>query len=238
MEPLLEVRDYLASTQAPSVKKQVREFKRRIGQPMVKNMYVPDSKHTKEKIKFEDKDGEDLFSRGPYKLEICKKILRMVLEAQIKVRKNGPDQNAVLIHPEELHEIRRIWLTERGDWEDSVPKIYFDTSGKTLDWVRDDTGTFGSKELTLLHEVCAKYDVPQAFIQKLLDAELQTQGMNKRSSIFKRIDHILAEEWRDEEDVKKEVLQELLQKNAVSAKISQNLVSTLDQIPTTESGDI
>lgn len=237
MEPLLEIRDYLASTQEPSVKKQVREFKRRIGQPMVKNMYVPDSKHTKDKIKFEDKDGEDLFSRGPYKLEVCKKILRMVLEAQIKVRKNGPDSNALLIHPEELHEIRRLWLTERGDWQDSVPKIYSEVTGQTLDWIKDDTGAFGTKEMTLLQEICAKHDVPQLFIQKLLDAELQTQGMNKRSSIFKRIDQILSEEWRDEETVKQEVLQELKKKNAVSAKVSQSVVSTLDEIVISDSGD-
>lgn len=237
MEPLLEVRDYLASTQEPSIKKQVREFKRRIGQPMVKNMYVPDSKHTKDKIKFEDKKGEDLFSRGPYKFEVCKNILRMVLGAQLKVRKNGPDPNAVLIHPEELHEIRRLWLTERGDWEDSVPKIYSEATGQTMDWVKDDTGAFGSKEMVLLHGICAKHGVPHGFVQKLLDAELQTQGMNKRSSIFKRIDHILAEEWRDEETVKQEVLQDLIKKGAVSVKISMSVNSTLDEILPSEAGD-
>jgi DNA sulfur modification protein DndC len=145
----------------------------------------------------------------------------------------------MLIYPEELHEIRRLWLTERGDWEDSVPKIYSEATGQTLNWIKDDTGAFGSNEMILLHEICTKYDVPHSFVQKLLDAELQTQGMNKRSSIFKRIDHILAEEWREEDDVKKEVLQELVKKNAVSTKVSQNLVSTLDDLPTVaEPGDV
>ena len=85
MEPLLEIRDYLSSTQEPSIKKEVREFKRRMGFISIKNMYL------KDRVKFENKEGEDLFSRGPYKLEICKKILSMVLKAQIKVRKSGPD---------------------------------------------------------------------------------------------------------------------------------------------------
>ena len=89
MEPLLEIRDYLSSTQEPSIKKEVREFKRRMGFISIKNMYL------KDRVKFENKEGEDLFSRGPYKLEICKKILSMVLKAQIKVRKSGPDPNLV-----------------------------------------------------------------------------------------------------------------------------------------------
>lgn len=230
MEPLLEIRDYLSSTQQPSIKKEVREFKRRLGFVSIKNMYLPDTKHTKDKIKFENKEGEDLFSRGPYKLEICKKILRMVLEAQIKVRKNGPDNNISLILPEELHEIRRIWLTERGDWEDSVPKIYKEFTGQTLNWVKDDAGAFGSKEMSILQEVCLKYDVPREFIQKLLDAELQTQGMNKRASIFKRIDQVLTEEWRDEGEVRREVLEDLTKKKAVALKASQELFAEIEDV--------
>jgi hypothetical protein len=61
--------------------------------------------------------------------------------------------------------------------------------------------------------------------------------MNKRSSIFKKIDHILSEEWRSEESVKQEVLQELIKKDAVSQKVSRNLNSTLDEIPSAEPGD-
>lgn len=224
MEPLLEIRDYLSSTQEPRVKKEVREFKRRMGFISIKNMYERDSPHTKDKVKFEDKEGEDLFSRGPYKLEICQKILKMVLEAQTKVRKSGPDPNVDLILSQEIHEIRRIWLTERGDWEDSVPMIYREATGSDLDWVKDDTGAFGSKEREILHEVCKKYQVPDGLVQKLLDVELQTQGMNRRSSIFKKIDHVLTEEWRDEETVKKEVLEYLAKKDMVSSKVKDEFL--------------
>jgi DNA sulfur modification protein DndC len=34
-----------------------------------------------------------------------------------------------------LHEIRRIWRKERQDWEDSVPLIYAEMTGETLDWL-------------------------------------------------------------------------------------------------------
>jgi DNA sulfur modification protein DndC len=230
MEPLLEIRDYLSSTQEPTIKKEVREFKRRMGYISIKNMYL------KDRVKFENKKGEDLFSRGPYKLEICKKILSMLLQAQIKVRKSGPDPNVDLILPEEIHEIRRIWLTERGDWEDSIPKIYSETTGSNLKWDTDDTGLFGSKDAIILNETCEQHGVPQVLVQKLLEAERQTTGMNKRSSIFQRINQILAEEWRGEDEVKREVVEELTEKNIMSKKVRQQVIkesvkdnSTLDR---------
>lgn len=226
MQPLLDIRDYLSSTQQPETKKEVREFKRRMGFVSIKNMYVKDSKHTKDKIKFEDRKGEDLFSRGPYKLKVCKDIFKMVLDAQMKIRKTGTGPNAKvnLILPEEIHEIRRIWLTERGDWEDSVPRIYREVTDSDLDWIKDDAGTFGSKERQILSEVCNKFEVPEEFVQKLLDVELQTQGMNRRSSIFKKIDSILREEWREEEEVKREVLEGLAKTGMVAKRAKDDIL--------------
>jgi len=90
---------------------------------------------------------------------------------------------------------------ERGDWQDSVPRIYREITGDDLDWVRDDTGTFSSKESALLDEICRKHHIPQKLVAKLLDAELQTQGMRRRSSIYSKIEQILREEWRTEEEV-------------------------------------
>ena len=124
----------------------------------------------------------------------------MVLNAQMEVRKKGPDPNIQLILPEELHEIRKIWRTERGDWEDSVPKIYREITGEDLEWVQDDI-SFSLNEKSLLVKICKKHNVPAQLLIKLLDAELQTQGMGRRSSIYGKIDRILFEEWRTEEEI-------------------------------------
>jgi len=180
--PLLEIRNLLASTQDPKLKPIYREYKRRQGFVSFKS------------------DGSGVISRGPYKLKFCKELLRMVLNAQMRVRKEGPDPHIQLILPEELQEIRRIWRMERGDWEDSVPKIYREVTGEDLDWVSDDV-SFSSKEKSLLAEVCEKHNIPLQLLIKLLDAELQTQGMEKRASIYNRIDQILFEEWRTEEEL-------------------------------------
>jgi len=186
LQPLLEIRDLLSQTQDPKLKPFYREYKRRSGIVSFKS------------------DGSGIISRGPYKFEFCKQILKMVLEAQALVQKNGPDPNIQLILPEELYEIRRIWRTERSDWEDSVPRIYREIISKDLDWSHDDI-TFTSKEKSLLIEICQKHNIPIQLVMKLFDVELQTQGMNRRSSVYSRIDRVLSEEWRTEEEVLKEI---------------------------------
>jgi hypothetical protein len=52
--------------------------------------------------------------------------LRRVLEAQQAVRHNGPAEfrELTLIAPAELHEIRRIWLYEKQEFDDRLPAIY------------------------------------------------------------------------------------------------------------------
>jgi len=183
MSPLLEIRNFLASTQDPKNKSLYREYKRRQGMVSFKS------------------DSSGIISRGPYKLEVCKEILKRVLKAQVDVRSKGPDPNMQLILPEELHEIRRIWRTERGDWEDSVPQIYREVTGSDLEWIRDDLGSFSEKESRLLEEICKIHEAPTRLVTKLLDAEMQLQGMSRRSSIYNKIERILAEEWRTEEDL-------------------------------------
>lgn len=183
MQPLLEIRDFLASTQDPAAKPLYREYKRRQGFVSFKS------------------DGSGIISRGPYKLEVCKDILRRLLQAQRLARSKGPDPHISLILPEELREIRRIWRMERGDWQDSVPEIYRELTGKDLDWVQDDLGAFTGRESDLLGEICRNNQVPHRLVTKLLDAELQTRGMRRRSSIYNRIEQVLREEWRTEEDV-------------------------------------
>lgn len=186
MQPLLELRNFLASTQDPAVKPLYRDYKRRQGMVSFKS------------------DGSGVISRGPYKLEFCKDILQRLLKTQIHARSKGPNPNIQLILPQELHEIRRIWRTERGDWQDSVPKIYREVTGNDLDWVRDDLGTFTARENGLLNEICGKHQTPLRLVTKLLDEEMQTQGMRKRSSIYNRIEKALREEWRTEEEVLRE----------------------------------
>ncbi|EPF3811057.1 DNA phosphorothioation system sulfurtransferase DndC [Klebsiella aerogenes] len=71
------------------------------------------------------KNGADIVP-GPYIQSFREELLEKVLQAQIAVQKMGPVEvkNLELLPQEELEEIRRIWLEEKLEVEDSLPVIY------------------------------------------------------------------------------------------------------------------
>ena len=182
MTPLLDFRDFLASTQDPEKKPEIREHRRRNGQITILN---------------------DKLVHGPYTLEFCKDILTELLDTQRQVREAGPDPNIKLITDAELEEIRKIWRTERQDWEDAVPKIYakFSKFFGDRDWIVDDTISFDETDKKILAAICDEKGVPVTLVSKLLDTEQQMDGMSRRAKIQSRIDEIFHEDWRSEEEI-------------------------------------
>jgi len=183
MEPLLELRDWLAATQDPARKREFREVRRRNGQIQIW--------------------GEDRNKVvwGPYTLDRRREILRKLLEAQQQVRQTGPDPQIKLISAAELHELRRLWRSKEGDWEDSVPKIYREVVGEDLDWVEEDAAASSGLERRVLDEVCAQHDVPAELLRELIDLERDVQGLGRRSHVHQDIERILAKDWRNPDDV-------------------------------------
>lgn len=177
MEPLLDYRDWLASTLDPAVKPQQREYRGRDG-----------------RIKI---SASGKLRWRTYTLDFSKQMLRKLLETQVEMQLDKPDE--VLISLAELHEIRRLWLTERQDWEDSLPAIYAEVVGQRVEWVQYDGARPGEAEARLLRETAAEYDVPLPLVQKLLDAEWQHVGMRRRTTIHKEINKVMGYDWRDKE---------------------------------------
>ena len=180
MLPLLEFRDFLTETQDPEKKPEIREHRRRNGQVRIIN---------------------NKLTHGPYRLDFCKQLLRKLLTTQQQVRQEGPDPNIKLITDDELEEIRRIWRTERQDWQDAVPHIYAEIVGDR-DWIVDDTAAFTAKDKEILATVCEEKGIPVTLVAKLLDTERQMDGMSRRAGIQSRIDEIFHEDWRSEEEVR------------------------------------
>lgn len=179
--PLLEFRNFLAGTQDPERKLEFRDYRRMDGKVWRKE------------------DGSVV--PGPYTLETCKYLLRCVLEIHEHMKKKGPDPDVDVISKAELLEIRRIWRVERQDWEDSVPGIYREVTGRQVDWPRDDAGGFGADDRAILEEVCAEEGVSADLVAKLLDLEKNLMGMSRRSTIYTGIDSILKESWQSREEV-------------------------------------
>jgi len=181
MEPLLEFREWLAVTIDPARKREFRDIKGRDGRVIIK------------------KDGAPAVRT--YKLDTSRQMLEKVLRIQKQVRRKGPDPQATLVEEEELREIRRLWRTERQDWEDSVPRIFREVNGYDLDWLVDDNGHFDDEEKKLLAGVCEQNEAPFDLIARMLEEERRANGMARRAGIQKAIERVLAEEWRSEEEI-------------------------------------
>lgn len=182
MTPLLELRNLLSATQDPAVKHKYRSHKRRDGKITLV------------------RDGSKI-SYGPYKLEWRKEFLRILLQAQKAVRDNGPDPDCNLITKEELELIRNIWRQEEYDWADSVPMIYREVVGKDLFYTKEDGLVLSVEDLELLKAICSDENLPVSLVARLVDIEKKLSGMNRRSGIMDKIDRILSEDWRTEEEV-------------------------------------
>ncbi len=187
MEPLLELRDWLAGTRDPESKHEYRDIRRRNGRIQQWG------------------ENEDRIVWGPYKLDVRRDILRRVLEAQEKVRKTGPDPSIELINHDQLHEIRRIWRVAEGDWEDSVPRIHRDATGRDLEWMQEDAPASSELDERVLVAVCAEHEVPAGLMRELMDLQRKLQGLGRRQGVQNEIERILRKDWRDPEQVLAEI---------------------------------
>ncbi len=185
MIPLLEFRDWLASTQDPNVKPMQREYKGRNGRVRITN--------------------KGLLWRT-FTLDFSQEMLRRLLETQTAVQRFDPSLE--LVSESELREIRRLWLTERQDWKDDLPRIVQEMTGRKIEWEVNDVNRPGQMELDLLMQTTQQHDVPVRLVQKLLDAEWQYYGMRRRGLIHKTIEQILSEDWRSLEQIQAEIEQE------------------------------
>ena len=184
MAPMLEFRDFLAATQDPERRKEVRDYRRRDGL-----------------VHFRKRGQGELLIRGPYRLIFRKELLTRLLSAQVQVQRNGPDATYELISPEELYEIRRLWRVEAHDWEDAIPGIYRQVTGQDLPWPHDDGVVFGSSERALLAQICAEEELPLDLMLALIESQRQGGALTGRTVIHARIDEVLRSEWRSEADV-------------------------------------
>ena len=178
MEELLKIRDFLAETQTPERRPQVRSIRKMNGQILLKG-------NTNEA------------SPGPYTFAFCKEILERILVVQ----QNLPTDVAEsfeLISDAELLAIRSLWLSQRHDWEDSLPTIYENVLGKR--WVLTlDSRHDNADDARLTDEVASAYNVPPLLMRKLIDTERKSQGLRRRSKIFSELDAVLDRDWRDDE---------------------------------------
>ncbi|CAJ9488836.1 putative sulfurtransferase DndC [Burkholderia pseudomallei] len=143
----------------------------------------------------------DELVHGPYTQARRASLLKELLLTQKRVRAADVPRGTQLIElvsVEELDEIRRIWVEEKGELEDLVPKIYSEVfevpyPGRDLEQApldRDDLG--------LLEHVAAEIEVETEAAQELykltrslLAVQFQSIESNKRSKHLDRLEGVL-----------------------------------------------
>jgi DNA sulfur modification protein DndC len=127
---------------------------------------------------------------GPYTKGWRERWVQRVLEAQQSARTEGPPEfrNLQLITMDELHEIRRIWLYEKHEFDDALPRIYEDITGEKFPKRDDEGGGLRADDWELLREACAGdkslFDLQVA----LLGVERQFRGMSRRVGIYEELE--------------------------------------------------
>ena len=157
---------------------------------------------------FERNMGDDTTSvepiPGPYTKFWREHWLRRVLEAQTHIRKTAPLEmrDITLITPEELSEIRRIWLEEKHEFDDSLPRIYEEVTGERFEDSRPaaERKLLGSDEWTVIEEICSEDKMHLELMAKLLDTERQYYTKPRRTGIYADLDKCFETSSRSKEE--------------------------------------
>lgn len=140
---------------------------------------------------------------GPYTQQSREEWLRKLLSAQAHIRKHGPEdvKGIELITPEELAEIRRIWIVDKHELEDSLPRIYQDSTGeKYPGGSLDDDLVLGADEMNELQELCGNDRLHYELTRELLSRTRQQLNTAKRSGLFKQLETAFSRHFYENEE--------------------------------------
>ncbi len=139
---------------------------------------------------------------GPYTKEYRETLLTEVLKAQTQMRQTAPEdmRDITLISDEELSEIRRIWLEEKHEFDDSLPKIYEKVTGEPFQDPRVGASKklLGSDEWEILKDICTEDTMHLEMMSKLIGTE--SQFYVKRRGIFEALEKCFESSSRDQDE--------------------------------------
>ena len=178
------------------------EFRNRFG----------DEEHDRERRSFRKMQGYlqgsyGQLHHGPYKKEVREEWLKELLKIQVDIQRNGPDEfkSLELITVPELRYIRRIWVRDKHEFDDSLPRIYEEIVGEPFDdpdWI--DNPAYGHEEWQLLQEACkALYpdeELVFEMVYSLIDTENQANGVNNRKGIVDSLETCIKHNFYKNED--------------------------------------
>ncbi|MFF3060184.1 DNA phosphorothioation system sulfurtransferase DndC [Streptomyces sp. NPDC057909] len=132
---------------------------------------------------------------GPYLQQYREEWLRDLLEAQTWIRANAPEsvRGIELITMGELHEIRRQWVFDKHEVEDSLPRIYKDATGEEFPGEPLDAQlVMGADEMELLRQACDGDELHFGMLRELLAVERKYRTMTRRAGLFQALEEAVS----------------------------------------------
>ncbi|WP_425245407.1 DNA phosphorothioation system sulfurtransferase DndC [Streptomyces sp. NEAU-NA10] len=140
---------------------------------------------------------------GPYLQKYRQEWLEELLSAQTWIRANAPEhvRNIELITLDELHEIRRIWVFDKHEVEDTLPQIYKKATGEEFPGGRlDEQLVMGANEMKLLREVCDGDELHYDMVRELLSVERKYRTMTRRAGLFQALEEAIRRGYYEDRD--------------------------------------
>ena len=206
------------------------EFRNRFG----------DEEHDRERRSFRKMQGYlqgsyGQLHHGPYKKEVREQWLRELLQMQRNINESGPEEfrNLELITLPELRWIRRIWVKDKHEFDDSLPRIYEEVMGIPFDdpeWISNPA--FGAEEWDLLKESCEALfpDEELAFemVYSLIDTENQSNGVNNRKGIVNSLETCIKHSfYKDEDDATAYYRKQLERKRNMGGAVNERFFANI-----------
>lgn len=141
---------------------------------------------------------KDRLVHGPYKQEFRQNLLQQILITQEAISEMAPPEikGFILLTIEDLEEIRRIWVIEKHEIEDTLPGIFEKSTGRPYPAQNlDENLIFKPDDMAILKEVCSELGDEEAIhyqlARELLHLEQQHRTMVRRKGLYDTIDKAL-----------------------------------------------
>jgi DNA sulfur modification protein DndC len=106
-----------------------------------------------------------------------------------------------LISDPELHAIRRIWVFEKHEIEDSLPRIYENVTGLPFPGVPlDEHIVMGAEDVDLLREICGDDDLHFEMTRSLISVERRYRTMARRAGLFDALESAVRKSFYEGQD--------------------------------------
>lgn len=174
---------------------------------------------------------------GPYKKEWREKWLRKLLEMQLQINTEGPEEFEALelITIPELQAIRRIWVFSKHEFDDVLPRIYQEVTGKEFvdpEWVGSEA--FRQEEWDILREVCNDLypdeELTFEMMYSLIDIENRATSLNQRKGILDDLEACITHTfYQNEEDAASYYQDRISRKKDLGGKYNEKFFAHIQE---------